>query len=613
MTVAVTGLDAVANWGVRGLVVRYGHHVALEGVDLEVPAGSVTAVVGADGAGKSSLLRALAGAVRHEAGEVRRPDRRHLGYVSTDRSVYRDLTVAENLSFAGEAYGIRGAELEARIDATLSRIGLAGVERRLAGVLSGGMRQKLALAMALLHDPALLVLDEPTTGIDPLSRVELWELISEIAAAGTAVVLATTYVDEAERAARVLVLADGRQLLAGAPEEIVAEMPGSIWAADRPLDGSSWRCGSSWRTWIEGDGDAAKVSAETVGAAAVGATAVGAAGARRVEPDLEDALVVAELQAVGHERTPDPHVSPFSVAPAHTDAGAPMIAVRRLGRRFGPLQALEDVDLDVRPGEVVGLIGANGAGKTTLIRIALGLLRPTAGTAELFGELPSRESRARVGYMSQGLGLYEDLTVGENLAFVSRSFGMAESPRLEPKLATVRDRLVGELSLGLRRRVAFAATLSHRPDLIVLDEPTSGVGALARARLWELIRSAAEDGAGVLVTTHYMAEASQCDRLVVLLSGRVAALGTADQIAHGLVAIEVVAEAWDRPFHVLRAAGFPVALAGRRIRIPGGEAGAVRAALGAAGLSAELRQSPATFEEAFVLLARGTGVAMDAG
>jgi ABC-2 type transport system ATP-binding protein/ribosome-dependent ATPase len=290
-----------------------------------------------------------------------------------------------------------------------------------------------------------------------------------------------------------------------------------------------------------------------------------------------------------------------------------MIAVRRLGRRFGPIQALEGVDLDVRPGEVVGLIGANGAGKTTLIRIALGLLKPTAGTAELFGESPSRESRARVGYMSQGLGLYEDLTVGENLAFVSRSFGMAESPRLEPELATVRDRLVGELSLGLRRRVAFAATLSHRPDLIVLDEPTSGVGALARARLWELIRSAAEGGAGVLVTTHYMAEASQCDRLVVLLSGRVAALGTADQIAHGLVSIEVVAEAWDRPFHVLRAAGFPVALAGRRIRIPGGEAGAVRAALGAAGLSAELRQSPATFEEAFVLLARGTGVAMDAG
>jgi ABC-2 type transport system ATP-binding protein len=165
------------SWGVSGLVVRYGHHVALDGVDLEVPSGRVTAVVGADGAGKSSLLRALAGAVRPSAGEVRRPDRRHLGYVATDRGVYRDLTVSENLAFAGEAYGLRGADLEARIDATLARIGLVGVERRLAERLSGGMRQKLALAMALLHDPALLVLDEPTTGIDPLSRVELWELV----------------------------------------------------------------------------------------------------------------------------------------------------------------------------------------------------------------------------------------------------------------------------------------------------------------------------------------------------------------------------------------------------------------------------------------------------
>jgi ABC-2 type transport system ATP-binding protein len=265
------------------------------------------------------------------------------------------------------------------------------------------------------------------------------------------------------------------------------------------------------------------------------------------------------------------------------------------------------VDLDVKPGEVVGLIGANGAGKTTLIRIALGLLRPTEGRAELFGSAPSRESRSRVGYMAQGLGLYEDLTVGENLTFVARSFGAADAPPLEPELEAVRNRLVGELPLGLRRRVAFAATLSHRLDLLVLDEPTSGVGALARARLWELIRSAAEGGAGVLVTTHYMAEASQCDRLVVLLSGRVAARGKADDIADGLLATEVLAEPWDRPFHALRAAGFPVALAGRHIRIPGGDSQAIGIALAAAGLSAELRQSPATFEEAFVLLARGAG------
>jgi len=591
-----TSTGADRNWGVRGLVVRYGHQVALRGVDLEVPAGSVTAVVGADGAGKSSLLRALAGSVRAEAGEIRRPDRLHLGYVATDRGVYRDLTVAENLSFAGESYGLRGAGLEARIAATLVRIGLAGAEGRLAARLSGGMRQKLALAMSLLHDPTLLVLDEPTTGIDPLSRVEMWELISEIAAAGTAVALSTTYFDEAERAAHVLVLADGRRLAAGTPDEIVSAMPGSIWVADRPLDGRSWRSGSSWRTWTERDGgDAGRV----------------VAGAHRVEPDLEDALVVAELAAAARSGSPDaPSPVPAAVftriGPEEPPMGrdGAMIAIRGVGQRFGPLQALEGVDLDVRPGEVVGLIGANGAGKTTLIRIALGLLRPTSGHAELFGEAPSRQSRARVGYMSQGLGLYDDLTVGENLAFVTRGFGERRAAELEPELEAVRDRLVGELPLGLRRRAAFAATLSHRPDLLVLDEPTSGVGALARARLWELIRSAAEGGAGVLVTTHHMGEASQCDRLVVLLAGRVAARGTAEEIADDLVSIEVIAKPWVQPFQALRAAGFPVALAGGRIRIPGGDATAVRGALDSAGLQAELRQSAATFEEAFVLLAR---------
>jgi ABC-2 type transport system ATP-binding protein len=559
--------------------------VALDGVDLTVPPGEVTAVVGADGAGKSSLLRALAGAVAPAAGVVRRPDRLHLGYVSADRGVYRDLTAAENLAFAGRAYGLSGAALDRRIEAILPRIGLAGAERRLAERLSGGMRQKLAVAMALLHEPELLILDEPTTGIDPLSRVELWEMVAEAAAAGTAVALATSYLDEAERAARVLVLADGRPLAEGAPEAIVAAMAGTVWTSDRPLGDRSWRRGARWQTWL-------------------GPGATAPAGATRVAPDLEDALVVAELAAESGAGSTAAESGAGSAGARPAIPPGPLLGVSALGRRFGQLQALEDVDLDVKPGEVVGLIGANGAGKTTLIRIALGLLAPTSGEVSLFGEAPCREMRRRVGYMPQGLGLYEDLTVGESLAFVARSFGVVDAPPLDPELAASRDRLIGELPLGLRRRVAFAATLSHRPDLLVLDEPTSGVGALGRARLWELIRSAAESGAGVLVTTHYMSEASQCDRLVVLLAGRVAARGTAAEIADDLVTQEVLAEPWDRPFHALKAAGLPVALAGRRIRIPGADPEAVEAALDAAGVKAELRSSAATFEEAFVLLAR---------
>jgi ABC-2 type transport system ATP-binding protein len=585
---AVAGQNAP--WGVFELVVRYGDHIALDGVSLEVPAGVVTAVVGADGSGKSSLLKALAGAIRPESGDVRRPDRRHLGFVSTDRGVYRDLTAVENLRFAGRAYGLRDEELDEKVEATLRRIGLEGAERRLAARLSGGMRQKLAVAMALLHDPALLVLDEPTTGIDPLSRVELWELIAEIAASGTAVALATSYVDEAERAARVLVLSEGRQLAAGSPEEIAAAMPGSVWTSDRRLGDRSWRRGASWRIWID-------------------ASSKAPAGAVLAMPDLEDALVVAELEREPAGAASGATGSDTPRAAADPDA-ASLLAVRRIGQRFGQLQALEDVDLDVQPGEVVGLIGANGAGKTTLIRIAMGVLLPTSGEASLFGEVPSREMRRRVGYMPQGLGLYDDLTVGENLSFVARSFGVADAPATDSEVTSSRDRLVGELPLGVRRRVAFAATLSHCPELLVLDEPTSGVGALGRARLWELIRSAAEAGSGVLVTTHSMSEASQCDRLVVLMAGRVAARGTAAEIAAGLVTQEVFAEPWDRPFRALKDAGLPVALAGRRIRIPGADRAAVLAALATAGVEAEVRPSPASFEEAFVLLARGDRAAV---
>jgi len=589
-----------APFGVAGLVVRYGHRVALDRVSLEVPAGSITAVVGADGSGKSSLLKALAGAVRPDAGEVRRPDRRLLGFVSTDRGVYRDLTTVENLSFAGRAYGLQGEALDAKIEATLRRIGLEGAERRLADRLSGGMRQKLAVAMALLHDPALLILDEPTTGIDPLSRVELWELIAEVAAAGAAVAFATSYVDEAERAARVLVLSEGRPLASGSPEEIVAAIPGSVWTSERRLGGRSWRRGSSWRTWVPG------------------IRVTPAPGAVLAAADLDDALVVAELKAeatrvdsgAADPATQDPAAPPAPPQPLEAAAslaatGAPLLGVAGVGHRFGQMQALADVDLEVKPGEVVGLIGANGAGKTTLIRIALGVLRPTFGEASLFGEAPSREMRRRVGYMPQSLGLYEDLTVGENLSFVARSFGVADDPATDLEVESSRDRLVAELPLGLRRRVAFAATLSHRPELLILDEPTSGVGALGRARLWELIRAASERGTGVLVTTHYMSEASQCDRLVVLMAGRVAARGTATDIAGNLVTVEVSAEPWDKPFRTLKDAAFPVALAGRRIRIPGADPRLVGTALAAAGIKAELSASPATFEEAFVLLARG--------
>jgi ABC-2 type transport system ATP-binding protein len=264
-------------WGCQGLEVRYGSTVACQDVSFEVAAGTVAAVVGGDGAGKTSLLRALAGTVRPAAGTVRRPPERRLGYVSAGPGVWADLTVDENLRFAGRAYGLDQAELDRRVGALLERTGLAEARDRLAGQLSGGMRQKLALAMAVAHEPDLLILDEPTTGVDPVSRAELWRLLAGAAAGGAAVVVATTYLDEAERAATVLVLDRGRALLAGTPDEVLAATPGLVVEGpDRPPGVPSWRRGASWRAWSP-DGSAPP-------------------GTSPATLDLEDAVIVAQLR-----------------------------------------------------------------------------------------------------------------------------------------------------------------------------------------------------------------------------------------------------------------------------------------------------------------------------
>jgi ABC-2 type transport system ATP-binding protein len=294
----------------------------------------------------------------------------------------------------------------------------------------------------------------------------------------------------------------------------------------------------------------------------------------------------------------------------------PLLQARGVTRTFGGLTAVDRVDLSVGPGEVVGLLGANGAGKTTLIRIVLGLLRPTAGEVLLLGEAPSRRSRARLGYVPQSLGLYDDLTVAENLAFTAQAFGGHAPARLDdPELEAARGELVAGLPLGLRRRLAFAAALGHRPELLVLDEPTSGVDALGRARLWDAIRSAAEGAptgpagdrparrAGVLVTTHSMGEAEQCDRLVVMAAGRVVARGTVEAIVGDATTVAVRGARWEDAFAACAAAGLPVALVGTDLRVPAAEVSRVRAVLDAAGVRAQVSLTKATLEEAFVLLA----------
>ena len=631
----------VLSFGATALRLSYGTTLALDGVSLAASPGEVTAVVGGDGAGKTSLLRCLAGALRPDSGEIRTPGKQRTGYLSAGSGIYPDLTVAENLAFRASAYGRTGAEVAARVAELTKLAGLADARDRLAGQLSGGMRQKLGVISALVHRPDLLVLDEPSTGVDPVSRSDLWWLIASAAADGAAVILATTYLDDAQRAGTVLVLDAGRTLAAGTPEQIVAAMPGSLCSVTERPEGAaaqrSWRRGTSWRLWSPPGG-----AADSGGGQPGPPTS-----AEIVEPDLQDAVTVAALARELEERPPaETPLQPTgparraadrdaaassSAAVSHAavshstgaDHAASLAQTVSVTRRFGAFTAVDDVSIDVRPGEIVGLLGANGAGKTTLIRMLLGLLPATAGEVLLLGQPPSRSTRRRIGYVPQGLGLYEDLTAAENMAFAAavyasagrssagrssagqRSAGrnsagqqsMDSADGMPPLALGGRDSLpVGQLPLGLQRRVAFTQALAHRPELLVLDEPTSGVDPLGRARLWQTIASAVDAGAGALVSTHYMEEAGECDRLIIMADGRVVATGTAAEIIGDAQVTVVAAANWAVAFGQLERAGLPVALAGRLLRVPGASPADVRQAL--AG-DATVYQAPATLEERF--------------
>jgi ABC-2 type transport system ATP-binding protein/ribosome-dependent ATPase len=279
-----------------------------------------------------------------------------------------------------------------------------------------------------------------------------------------------------------------------------------------------------------------------------------------------------------------------------------LLELHRVSHRFGDFVAVDDVSFQVHAGEVVGLLGANGAGKTTLLRIALGLLAPTSGHSVLLGRVPDRQGRRRIGYVPQGMGLYADLSVRENLDFVADVFGLRRPP-LPEVLAGMGDDLVARISLGSQRELAFACALMHEPELLVLDEPTSGVGALSARDLWATIHGRAEAGVGVLVTTHNMQEAQQCDRLLLMSAGQLVGQGGEEELVAGTTAVRVEVDDWAAAFDVLSRAGLPVTLAGTAVRVAGMGSAHVQEVLAAAGIDAGVQEVPATIEERMTLLA----------
>ena len=520
---------------------------ALADVTLSLEPGVVTGLIGPDGAGKTTFMRLAAGLLAPDAGsiEVLGLDatrdglavQSRIGYMPQRFGLYEDLSVQENLDLYADLQGVPPGERPARYARLMEMTGLAPFGRRLAGRLSGGMKQKLGLACTLVNPPRLLLLDEPTVGVDPVSRRELWAIVYQLVAQQSmSVLLSTAYLDEAQRCAQVILLHQGRVVDQGPPEHFSAPLAGRTLrvtgaaATRRRLQSALARRPGVLDAVLQGE--AVRVVMQE------GATLdCGALGepvhCEPVPPRFEDGFVALLHGGRGPVRPPQVRVTPNFSGDA--------IVVTDLTRRFGGFVAVQRVSFAVRPGEVFGLLGANGAGKTTTFRMLCGLLAPSSGEVRVAGldlRRAAARARGRIGYMAQRFSLYANLSARQNLTFFARAYGLAGA-RARERIAWALDAFEladlagvesGTLPLGYKQRLAMAAALLHEPDILFLDEPTSGVDPLARREFWSRINTLAEGGVTVLVTTHFMEEAEYCDRLAIMAAGEVLAIGTPAEI-----------------------------------------------------------------------------------
>lgn len=554
MTVMAEDSSAPAIWA-KGLTRRYGGRIVVDHLELRIEAGEIFGLVGPDGAGKTTSLRMIAGLLAPDSGEVRiagidvrqrpREAKPLLAYMSQRFGLYPDLTVAENLRFYADLYGVGRRERSRRLDELLAFSRLGPFSRRKAGDLSGGMKQKLQLACALIHRPRVLLLDEPTNGVDPLSRREFWKILHRLLGEGVAILISTAYLDEAERCSRIALLNEGRMLVTGTPHEVQQGIPATLLVLESHRARSvqqlvhshfpevrSVLLGNRVHVLQEnGRQDMAAALLRWVADAGLPMPAV-----HRRSPGLEDVFV----WLLGREETP-PQAGPIIDAATRTISFDRAVSVRNLTRRFGDFVAVDHIDLDVERGEIFGFLGPNGAGKSTTIRMLCGLLSPSDGGGTVAGldiGTDAEGIKQRIGYMSQKFSLYDDLSVRENLAFYGGIYGLKNAglqDRIRWALQTtgldaVADRPVGSLASGIKQRLALCSALLHEPPVVFLDEPTSGVDPLSRRRFWDMIHELAETGITILVTTHYMEESEYCDRLALIYRGRIVTLGTAAEL-----------------------------------------------------------------------------------
>jgi len=527
---------------------------ALDGVSLEVRAGELTALVGPDGAGKTTLIRLMAGLLAADGGTLRvlgidpvaQPQRvqDRIGYMPQKFGLYEDLSVQENLDLYADLHGIAPEERAQRYPQLMQMTDLGRFTRRLAGRLSGGMKQKLGLACTLVRSPELLLLDEPTVGVDPLSRRELWAIVEHLVREqGLTVLTSTSYLDEAEKAARVLVLHAGKALAQSEPAGVTRIAAGRSMVLD-PGPGNTAR---RLQARLLDDPDIVDAvpdgglvrlvrSGDSVGGASARERIAGLE-ATPVASRFEDGFMVLLRGTSPGEAGVDIRLQ-RPLPPAGEGA---VVEVRDLVKRFGDFTAVNQVSFEVRRGEIFGLLGPNGAGKTTTFRMLCGLLPPSAGTLKVAGvdvRTAGAAARARVGYVAQKFSLYGSLTVAENLEFFASAYGLRGVSRRERiewalrqfDLGQHEHAASGELPGGFKQRLAMGAALLHEPDILFLDEPTSGADPLARRAFWRRITALAEQGVTVIVTTHFMQEAEYCDHIAIMDGGRVLAQGSPAEI-----------------------------------------------------------------------------------
>lgn len=527
---------------------------ALEAITATIAAGEFTGLIGPDGAGKTTLMRLMACLLKPDQGTIHIAGmhtiedssvlHHHIGYMPQKFGLYEDLTVQENLDLYANLRGVEPAKRADTFEKLLHFTGLGPFTKRLSGMLSGGMKQKLGLACALMKEPKLLLLDEPSVGVDPISRRELWAMVEELVSRGMGVIWSTAYLDEAEKCQRVLLLNEGKVLFDGDPNDLADEVKGRTFFIEGATEHKREILTAALDTdgIIDGviQGDYIRiVTAAVEKLPPLTGTLV------PVKPRFEDGFV--NRLGGGPKGTSSLAQKMDRVILDHEN----VIVCKGLTKRFGDFVATHHVDFTIRQGEIFGFLGPNGAGKSTTFKMLCGLLKPTEGEAYVTGidlRTSSSQARAKIGYMAQKFSLYGNLSVAQNLKFFSGIYGlkgdkqnyaieeMIETFELRPLLADSAD----QLPLGFKQRLALACAVMHRPVVLFLDEPTSGVDPITRREFWMHINGLVQKGVTIMVSTHFMDEAEYCDRIALIYRGKKIADGTPDDLKRRVKSVNLV-------------------------------------------------------------------------